>query len=99
MTALYEAAAEGYSEIFGISLEKYGDLDLRDTKGQCLADVTEVNGHSNIAQKVKPPIAKWPRKAVTLSNKRFGFEILWKEYSWQRLSEKSMFNRCTATCL
>ncbi len=61
-TALYEAAAEGHSEIVGILLEKYGDPDLRDTKAQSLADVAGVKGHGNSAQKVKRPIVEMAKK-------------------------------------
>lgn len=52
-TALYNAAAKGYSEIVDLLLEKGADPRFQDRKGRSVADVAQEKGHGGIARKMR----------------------------------------------
>lgn len=57
-TALYGAAADGYSEIVDILLQNGADPGFRDRRGRSVADVAGEKGHTDVARKLSSLVAE-----------------------------------------
>lgn len=51
-TALYSAAAKGYSEIVDLLLEKGSDPRFKDRKGRSVAEIAQEEGYGGIARQM-----------------------------------------------